>query len=798
MQAFTLPGFYIPHPARLNPHLERARAHSNAWAREMGMLDSPKPGGGLVWDEQALAKMDYALMCAYTHPDCDGPALDLITDWYVWVFFFDDHFLEHFKHSRDLRGAKAHLDRLELFMTVDGQEPPEPGNPAEAGLKDLWRRTIPSMSAGWRRRFITSTHNLMIESMWELHNIDQGRIANPIEYIQMRRRVGGAPWSANLVEYAVGAEIPDVLAGTRPLHVLCDTFSDAVHLRNDLFSYQREVREEGENSNAVLVFERFLDCPTQEAAELVNELLTSRLLQFEDTALAEIPALLAEHALPPDEQVAVGLYVKGLQDWQSGGHEWHARSSRYMNEGAVTSPGVSRGPLGLGTSAARLPTAALTPGLARRTRQQSHRPFEPVGHLPLPDFHMPYPVRISPHLDAARRDSVGWARRVGLFDAIPGVEAGGVWDERRFLLFDLAHCASMIHADASLEQLNLSSDWLSWGTYGDDYYPVVFGASRDLAAAKLCDERLGLFMPIDLGAVPEPLNPLERGLADLWHRTAAPMNEAARRDFRAAIEAMTSSWLWELGNQTGNRVPDPVDYVEMRRDTFGSGLTMSLAKLAHYDLVPAELYHTRVMRELDTAAQDYATFTNDLFSYQKEVEFEGEVHNMVLVVENFLQVDRLTARDVVADLMTARMRQFQHIVEEDLPAMFEEFGLGDEVRGVLTRHADGLKEWMSGILEWHRRCARYTEAELRRHHHGSVSAVVPATVVSRFLPSGPGTSALRLRPAAARDVPSSPAPAPAAPAPAGVAAFRRPSGLGTSAARLSPVSVPSPSGSGPA
>ena len=51
----------------------------------------------------------------------------------------------------------------------------------------------------------------------------------------------------------------------RPLRVLSDTFADAVHLRNDLFSYQREVQEEGENSNAVLVFERFFDCPTQEA-----------------------------------------------------------------------------------------------------------------------------------------------------------------------------------------------------------------------------------------------------------------------------------------------------------------------------------------------------------------------------------------------------------------------------------------------------------------------------------------------------------------------------------------------------
>jgi germacradienol/geosmin synthase len=130
MQPFKLPDFYLPYPARLNPHLERSREHAAAWADRMGMLDAPKPGGGVIWDEAALARMDYALMCAYTHPDCDGPVLDLITDWYVWVFFFDDHFLEQFKYARDMPGAQAYLDHLELFMTADGEEPPEPGSPA--------------------------------------------------------------------------------------------------------------------------------------------------------------------------------------------------------------------------------------------------------------------------------------------------------------------------------------------------------------------------------------------------------------------------------------------------------------------------------------------------------------------------------------------------------------------------------------------------------------------------------------------------------------------------------------------
>ena len=710
MQAFTLPEFYLPYPARLNPHLPGTREHSPAWATSMGMLDAPKPSGGVVWDQAQLEAMDYPLMCAYTHPDCDQATLDLITDWYVWVFFFDDHFLEHFKYSRDHQGARQYLKNLERFMyDIEG----EPENPAEAGLKDLWARTTPAMSPGWQERFRTSTHNLMVESLWELDNIDIGRIANPVEYMQMRRRVGGAPWSANLVEFAATApqspgELPGRLARTRQIQVLTDTFADAVHLRNDLFSYQREVQEEGENSNAVLVFEKFLDIPTQEAAELVNDLLTSRLQQFEHTALAEVPAMLINEAATPDEARPVAAYAKGLQDWQAGGHEWHTRSSRYMNGGA---------------------TQSRSTGARTRISQHSHVPFQPVGHLPVPPLYMPYQFRTSPHLAGARERAVIWARGNGLL-------AEGLWDERRFRVFDFPHCAAMIHADGTPDQLDLTADWLAWGTYGDDCFPTL-----GLAHAKLQHDRFTQFMPLGTGEfadpVPEPLNALERGLADLWQRTAGLITARNKGKLRGDVLDMTGSWVWELASKTVNRIPDPVEYIEMRRKTFGSDLTMSLARLANADAVPEEIYQTRVIRELETAAQDYACLTNDLYSYQKEIEFEGDPHNLVVVTQHFLGTDRWAAANVTAKLMNERMRQFDHLVKTGLPALFKEQDLDEQAQQALSSQAELLKDWMSGILEWHRRCARYTDAELRRTYRGFTQ-----------FPTGLGTSAARI-PAAA-------------------------------------------------
>ncbi|MFD6024091.1 germacradienol/geosmin synthase Cyc2 [Streptomyces griseoluteus] len=717
-QPFELPHFYMPYPARLNPHLDEARAHSTEWARGMGMLE-----GSGIWDQADLEAHDYGLLCAYTHPDCDGPALSLITDWYVWVFFFDDHFLDMFKRTPDRTAGKAHLDRLPLFMPLDPAAPvPEPQNPVEAGLADLWARTVPAMSAHWRRRFAVATEHLLNESMWELSNINEGRIANPVEYIEMRRKVGGAPWSAGLVEYAT-AEVPAQVAESRPLRVLMETFSDAVHLRNDLFSYQREVEEEGENSNGVLVLERFFGCSTQQAAETVNDVLTSRLHQFEHTALTEVPAVALENGLRPDEVAAVAAYTKGLQDWQSGGHEWHLRSSRYMNQGARSGT-PWRVPSGPGTSAADV-RALLASAGSQRLRAYTHVPYQKVGPSLLPEFHMPFPLELSPHLDASRQHLVTWCHTTGILSE-------GVWDEDKLAAYDLALCSAGLDPDATPEALDLSAQWLAWGTYGDDYYPLVYGHRRDLGAARLTTARLSRCMPVDGEPGVVPANAMERGLVDLWTRTTAPMSVEQRHTLKAAVDVMTESWVWELSNQLQHRVPDPVDYLEMRRATFGSDLTLSMCRMGQGPAVPPEVYRTGPVRSLENAAVDYACLLNDVFSYQKEIEYEGEIHNAILVVQNFFGIDYPAALAVVHDLMTQRMRQFEHVVAHELPVLYEDFQLSEEARAAMGHYVLDLQNWLAGILNWHREVDRYKAEWLGGRAHGFVPGLAPG----RLQPAG--------------------------------------------------------------
>ena len=787
MQPFELPDFYVVHPARLNPHVEGARAHSTRWAREMGMLDDTRdPGTPEIWTEAQLEAMDYALLCAYTHPDCGALELDLITDWYVWVFYFDDHFLEVYKKPRDTQGAKAYLDRLCAFM---GDDPPgEPRNACERGLADLWARTVPARSAQWRARFAQSTEALLRESLWELANISADRVPNPVEYIEVRRRVGGAPWSADLVEHAVGAEVPARVAATRPMRVLKDTFADGVHLRNDIFSYQRETEREGEVNNCVLVVERFLGVGPQRAAEVVNDVLTSRIRQFENTALTEVPLLCEEYGLDPAEWAAVAAYVKGLQDWQSGGHEWHMRSSRYMNKGGGAALG---GPTGLGTAAARVATV-----LRAAAPSPLAVPYRPVGPVTLPDFGLPYTPQVNPDRERAGRNVLDWCEAVGMFDPVPRHPVP-VWTRDDAAGFALEICTASLDPDSTAEELDLATQWLAWGTYGDDYFPAIYHRDRDLAGARAFAARLPLFMPLDGEAVPPPVGPVETALADLWRRTVEPMGRTDREMFRRAVERMVGAWLWELHLHIQERIPDPVDYLEMRRQAFGSDLTLSLTRIRRGPGVPPALYRTRTIEGVENAVMDYACMLNDLFSFQKEIEFEGLRTNAVLCVEHLLGCDRDTAVEIVADLMDARLRQFERTVAEELPVLAEEFGLDEQGRRNVDAYVDDMRNWLAGILKWHRETRRYGEEDLIARYRPGLSAAGGAVSPGRpgALAAGSASAAGGAFPATAGAFPATagsfPATAAGAAEPLAVgppAAVRPagPTGLGTSAARVRP------------
>jgi germacradienol/geosmin synthase len=312
-----------PFPPRRSPDVAAARAHTAEWARRMGLMRLQ------IWDDQDLSDFDFALFASLVHPDARGEQLNLVADWYVFGWFLDDLLLEQYKRSRDVVGARRFLASL-----ADTAAPTR--NPVEVALADLLRRTPGN------ERLSGCIPNLVGDGLWEVENIAQGRVPEPVDYVEMRRATGGALWAAQLVELALGVDLSGVVSTTaRRFHA---AFADVVDLHNDLVSYQRETEHEQETNNGVVVTEAFLGTGTIMAAVRTHELMMARLEVFERLA----PVLLAEN---PE----LDRYVLGLRDWLAGDFQWHLETNRYRESSWRRKKfGMLNGPRGLGTSAAVL------------------------------------------------------------------------------------------------------------------------------------------------------------------------------------------------------------------------------------------------------------------------------------------------------------------------------------------------------------------------------------------------------------------------------------------------------------
>jgi len=354
-ELYRMPTFEGLRPARLSPHLDTARTHALAWAREMSMF-APQPGIP-PWTEQQFTKEDYPLLVCRMFPDTLGDRVDTLVDWFTWTFYVDDFFAEACPHAGNMAMA-----RLRQFMPLDPtRDVPVAASPTERGLADLWSRTAPVMSRGWRARAREQIEECLGGNLQELRNVTIGHATEPLEYLELKRRTNPGPLAGCLAEYGRPAELPDAVAEARPMRSLIDSSNDASLLVNDIYSYPREVACDADPANMVHVLQRFLGCDLQQAVDATANLARSRLDQFEHVAEVEVPTMVGEYGLSPAESARVREYIEVLRDSVPGWHEWFTRTSRYPQDVATAHPAAVEpitprrlgGPTGLGTATAR-------------------------------------------------------------------------------------------------------------------------------------------------------------------------------------------------------------------------------------------------------------------------------------------------------------------------------------------------------------------------------------------------------------------------------------------------------------
>ncbi|MFF9473769.1 hypothetical protein ACF1E9_14260 [Streptomyces roseolus] len=333
LHAVEIPELWMPHPLKVNPHLPGLRAESESWAREMGMLDDGdgRDGGRPIWTPAQFRAMTVDLLTAWTLPDASPDALRLNHRFNIWALAWDDYFAHSFKRTSDLQGAHEFTARLHAFLrTEEGARLPEPVNAVERGIADLQRHLFPPRLSHWRPEFSRALARYVDAGVEELANSRTGRVPHLIDYAPFRRESFAAHTAPYSVELATGARIPERIRRHRTVRGLVAAFMDVMGLANDIASYEREVHEEHDVNNLVVVLGTSLGIPLREAVPASVHLVNSRMRDFEQLREEDVPLLARKAGLTPQEQADLDTWLGGACSFLSGLHAWYTGAPRYV------------------------------------------------------------------------------------------------------------------------------------------------------------------------------------------------------------------------------------------------------------------------------------------------------------------------------------------------------------------------------------------------------------------------------------------------------------------------------------
>ncbi|KAG1727756.1 isoprenoid synthase domain-containing protein [Suillus paluster] len=148
------------------------------------------------------------------------------------------------------------------------------------------------------------------------------------------------------------------------------------------------------------------------------------------------------------------------------------------------------------------------------------------------------------------------------------------------------------------------------------------------------------------------------------------------------------------------RTLDLGSYIAMRRDTSACKPCFALIEYGVQIDLPDEVMSHPIIMAMEEATNDYVSWINDIFSYNKE-QSRHDTHNIIAVLMHGQGLDLQGAVDYTGRLCADAVKRFE-ANRAILPSW------GEEIDGQVAIYIDGLQDWMVGALHWHFGSLRYS------------------------------------------------------------------------------------------
>ncbi|GAA1401835.1 hypothetical protein GCM10009639_44640 [Kitasatospora putterlickiae] len=278
---------------------------------------------GLLAPEDLARYHTYALpeLIGHSYPRARGAELDLLVDILGWFTILDDRF--DGPPGRDPAEARGIVEPL-LAVLAGRPVPPGTSQPHLLDAwRELWQRQTAPMPPGWRRRAAAEWRSCLRTFLAETAHRAARTQPDLAETVRLRRHASCLYPFMDILEHVHGGEAPAGLHADPALHRLRANTADAATLINDLYSADREERQNVAAFNTVLTLQRIRGCTRSRAARAVGARIDR--LKAESDALRR--SLLLRH---PSGR----WYLDGTRELVEGVYAWTSTSLRYTGEDA--------------------------------------------------------------------------------------------------------------------------------------------------------------------------------------------------------------------------------------------------------------------------------------------------------------------------------------------------------------------------------------------------------------------------------------------------------------------------------
>ncbi|MVT07708.1 terpene synthase family protein [Chitinophaga tropicalis] len=304
---------YTPHPA-----IAELKKSTTSFGEKYGIL---------------LPDADAYITCAmFLFPAAPLEKIIILSKNYAVDFYLND------KMGRDARPTNQEMkilyeirDRLSSIGNDLKLQPK--ASLAEIANIEVLQQIADSSPKDWFDHFIRLylDHINIAHQAYDL--VTLGHLQSIEEYIYMRADISGMPHTVSLIEYANSAfldwDLLHRIGLAEDIRNLNETVSYIGALTNDLFSFEKEVIDNGSSSNLIVIvwvnnFRMRLD----DAIEVAGHIIRNLLADYNETITA-VNDRLNQCTISEMSKIEISRYLSGLKSVLQACWRWQTYTSRY-------------------------------------------------------------------------------------------------------------------------------------------------------------------------------------------------------------------------------------------------------------------------------------------------------------------------------------------------------------------------------------------------------------------------------------------------------------------------------------